>query len=493
MLIRFLLILVAALGLTPGVFVLPALQASSAVSPSTRMAVPQDFTVEFFPVAPHYLGEQISVRVTYSGQEQIAGREIAIALAENPGDVLETTRFSGGSQQAIFYWILDTGGRQPGFVNFTFSIPEMNLSWQSGLNLLPAPDGGPQNWAEVHTECCRIHYLPGTDAAEDIDQIQHILEQQTSEALAQFASIIAPDQTTLQEPLPLVLIPSLIGQGGFATEIAVITYSHRNWAGTSFDNIVHHEIVHVLDRQWNTGYRPSLFVEGLAVYFAGGHYQAWDPLQRAAALLAAGRYIPITDFVDDFYAAQHEISYIEAGGLVAFLVEIWGLESFLDFYFGLPDADSDSASISSALEEQFGLTLAELEEAYLTHLQSLDPPITMQDNVLLTIETYDLMRRYQKIRVPSAYFRNAWWPPMDRVLEMDIVGDYAPREKTPVDIVIENLFLDIYPALNVGDLRTAEANLAEIGRLLDLAEDQRLGFSHYSIGWPLPHPHLSSP
>ena len=238
---------------------------------------------------------------------------------------------------------------------------------------------------------------------------------------------------------------------------------------------------------------PSLFAEGLAVFFAGGHYKQADLLNSASALLATGRYIPITDFVDDFYAAQHEISYLQAGGLVAYLVNEWGLEQFLDFYFSLSEANRDSESISTGLEEQFGMTLAELEEDFIAMLQSLNPTREAQDNVRLTIDTYDLMRRYQKTRVPSAYFRNAWWPPVDQALEMDYVGDYAAREKSPVDVVIENLFLETYPALNAGDNSKAEETLAEIERLLDLADLSGAGFSHYSIGWPLPRPLLISP
>jgi hypothetical protein len=291
----------------------------------------------------------------------------------------------------------------------------------------------------------------------------------------------------MEEPLSLVLIPSVIGQGGFATDIAVMTYSDRNWAGTDFANIAHHEIVHVIDRQLNNGPRPSLFSEGLAVYFAGGHYRDGDPLLRAAALLETDQYIPITSFVDDFYAAQHEISYLEAGALVAYLSEIWGIDEFLEFYFNLPEADTDSESISLALEEQFDMTLEELESDFLTYLRSKNPSPKDQANVRLTIATYEAMRRYQKIRVPSAYFRNAWWPPMERALEKGIAGDYAPREKMPVDVIIENLFLDLYPAIELGEVQKAEEQLVAIHKLLDLAENQGNGFSHYSIGWPFPH------
>jgi len=483
MLIRIFLVLITALGM--GVRSPLSIPVTSAATRPEVQENPENFNVEFFPVAPYHVGDHLSVRVTYSGQVDIGGQEMTIALADQPDQVLETATFSQRSQQAVFYWITDTKDHEPGFINFLLEVPEMDLSWQTGVNLLPSPDEQAENWDAIHTNCCTIHYISGTDAQEDINEIQLILETQTNEALEQFESKIDPDQTPLDDGLSFVLIPIVIGQGGFATDIAVITYSDRNWAGTDFSHIVHHEIVHVLDRSLNNGPRPSLFAEGLAVYFAEGHYRQGDPIERAAALLAIDRYIPITDFVDDFYAAQHEISYMEAAGLVAYLSEIWGREEFLDFYFNLPEADRESESISFALEEEFGLNLAELENEYLTYLQSINASPEVQENVRLTIETYDMMRRYQQVRIPSAYFRNAWWPPMDRALEREIAGDYAPREKAPVDIIIEKLFLDIYRALDAGDNQFVEDQLHEIERLLEIAEDHGNAFSHYTIGWPI--------
>ena len=483
MLIRIFLVLITALGMGAG-----SPLSKPALSAAPRPAIqesPESFNVEFFPVAPHHVGDHLSVRVTYSGEVDVSGQEMTIALADQPDQVLETATFSQRSKQAVFYWIADTEDRKPSFINFLLKVPVMDLSWQTGVNLLPTPDEQPQNWAEIHTNCCTIHYINGTDAQEDIIEIQQILETQTTEALEQFKSKIDPGQTPLEEGLSFVLIPIVIGQGGFATDFAVVTYSDRNWAGTDFSHIAHHEIVHVLDRSLNDGPRPSLFAEGLAVFFAEGHYRQGDPLERAAALLAIDRYISITDFVDNFYAAQHEISYLEAAGLVAYLSEIWGREEFLDFYFNLPEADRDSESISSALEEEYDLNLAELENEYVTYLRSINPGPEVQDNVRLTIEIYDMMRRYQQIRIPSAYFRNAWWPPMDRALEKEIAGDYAPREKAPAELIIENLFLEIYPALDAGEYQFVQDQLHEIEQLLDLAEDHGKAFSHYSIGWPI--------
>lgn len=493
MLMRIILALFIILSLTPGFEAeLPSLAVSQSAS-EPYPGTPEAFFVEFFPVAPYHVGDILSLRVTYSGAEYISGLEMQISLADQPEDVLESATFSRSSRQAIFFWVLDTSSLEPGFLAFQLKIPEMDLVWQTGVNLLPLVQEQTSTWVKHPTNCCTIYYLSGTDAEQDIAMIEQILEQQTAEALSQFQSKIDTGEKPLEDPLSLVLIPIVIGQGGFATDIAVMTYSRRNWVGTDFSNIAHHEIVHVLDRKLNDGIRPSLFAEGIAVFLSGGHYRDADPLQRAAALLAIDRYIPLSDFVDDFYAAQHEISYMQAAGLVAYLEKTWGWERFLDFYFSLPDANRDSESIAIALADQFGITMAELENDYIAYLQSLPIDKTVQENVRLTIETYDMMRRYQQVRIPSAYFRNAWWPPIDKVLEMDIVGDYAWREKAPVDIIIESLFLEIYPALDAGNNQYAEENLKRIAELLDQADSAGQSFSHYGIGWPLPHTIFDQP
>jgi len=445
---------------------------------------PDDFIVEAFPDAPYHIGDFLSFRVTYTGSEAIRGEEINLSLAASPEDVIQTVTFSNHSQEAVFYWVVDTTSYQPGWLAFHFSMPERNQEWTYGVQLLPAPPGRPSEWVTVHTACCTIHYLPGSDAEDQIGIIQQILEEQASEALDQFSSQIDPDENPLANPLPLVLIPIVVGQGGFATETAVLTYTSRNWVGIQLEMLAHHEIVHVIDRTINEGSRPSLFSEGIAVYLAGGHYRKGDALERAAALLEQDLYLPLAEFTNDFYAAQHEISYMQAAGLVAYLVEIWGWETFLNFYFNLPDEEvSDFEIISSALEAAHGMGLEDLEQDYINYLASLSPGEEVKKDVRLTVETYDLIRRYQSLVVPSANFRSAWWPPIDKMLEEDIVGDYAYREKSPLNVIIETLFLEIHQAFESGNFEQIEINLSTIKNHLDQVESDGGIPSHYDLGW----------
>jgi hypothetical protein len=439
-------------------------------------------------VAPYHVGDKISIRVTYTGTGNIEGKEIHIALSDQPETILATENFSRYDNQAEFYWILDTDSFQPGYIQFRFEIPEVNRSWQEGINLLPPKIGESQGWASVETSWCQIYFIEGTDAARDITQIQEIVEETVDETLNQFLPDGIPQENPLEDDINLVLVPAIIGHGGFATDMAVVTYTDRNWVGSSFETILHHELVHVLDRKLNNdGPRPSILSEGIAVYLSGGHYRDGDPLLRASALVSLGKYIPLETLADDFYNAQHEIAYMEGAALVAYLVEIWGWEDFLDFYFTLEEEGSDSATISSALENKTGMDLNQLENAFITYLDTLDPENAVISDVHLTIEVYDMIRRYQTALIPSAHFRTAWWPPIDRVLEMGITGDYDQREKAPLNILIENQLLDIQQAFSTQDYQRIEEHLDTIDAYLDIIEGSGKGPSHYHLGWPLPH------
>jgi len=283
-----------------------------------------------------------------------------------------------------------------------------------------------------------------------------------------------------------VLVPIVVGHGGFATDEAVLTYTQRNWTGINFEILTHHELVHVIDRLVNTdGPRPKIIVEGIAVYLSGGHYRPGDPLQRAAALLALDMYLPLDEIVDDFYAAQHEIGYMQAAALVAYLDQVLGWEGFIDFYFNLPSGSTDSEIISSALEARLGINLAELEADFITYLETLDRDPQVEADVRLTVETYDLLRCYQTLLIPSAHFQTAWWPPVDQMRTSGLVGDYTYREKAPLNVIIEGYFMDVHAALQAGDYAEAEAAVGKIDKVLTLVENSGEFPSHYTIGWPL--------
>lgn len=445
-----------------------------------------DFSVEFYPVTPYHIGDVLSARVTYTGLAEISGAEITLALADQPDQVLGTTTLSSYNRQATFYWFLDTRETEPGFLDFRFSLPARDMSWTQGVHLLPDPGDRHAAWSVSHSPCCTLHYLTGTDAEADLVEITETLEERSAIALSQFARAGVFEQSPLTDPLSIVLIPVVVGHGGFATDEAVLTYTHDSWTGIDFGILAHHEMVHVIDRAVNTvGPRPAIFVEGLAVYLSGGHYRQGDPLQRAAALLTLEMYQPLSQIVNDFYAAQHEIGYMQAAALVAYLDSLLGWETFIDFYFNLPEGPSDEDIISSALEQHFGINLAELEQDFIAHLQTLEPDPVVEFDVRLTVEAYDMLRRYQTLMIPSAHFRTAWWPPVRSMREGGIVGDYGYREKAPLNVIVEGMFIEVNAAFEAEDYQGVAFALDKINTILKQIENTGGNLSHYALGWPI--------
>ena len=115
-----------------------------------------------------------------------------------------------------------------------------------------------------------------------------------------------------------------------SSEISV-SYLDRNYASNSWELVVHHEMVHAIDGHLGGDFRPTIFVEGLAVYLTGGHYKPEPLMPRAAALLPAylNQYIPLKTLADDFYASQHEIGYLEGASLIEYMVKTYGWDAVL--------------------------------------------------------------------------------------------------------------------------------------------------------------------
>jgi hypothetical protein len=233
--------------------------------------------------------------------------------------------------------------------------------------------------------------------------------------------------TDLPEPVQIVFLPRVIGHGGFAGEELFISYPDINYTNIDLAVVLHHEIIHRLDRELGGPHRPSILVEGLAVYLSGGHYKEEDIVARSAALLQLGGYIPLFSLADNFYPSQHESGYMLAGAWVAYLVDTYGWNGFSDFYRSIepPPNGNDSTAIDAALQGHLRVTLATLEEQFIAYLQSQPLTPEIQTDVHLTLEFYDILRKYQQHLDPSAYFRNVWLFPDEDNRQREIVGSWG--------------------------------------------------------------------
>lgn len=425
------------------------------------------FEVRFHPDGGLYAGDLVSLEVIAPpGMELEEGAEVVVSLGD---EEIGTAGFDpygiAGRIQATLRWVWDTDDLPAGEYALDFRVPVEEIAWTQTVTLAePPPPGASAEWESDESECCVIHYITGTAGARDLPVLLAQAEQQAAEARAQLGD-------GFDEPLVVVLLPRVLGHGGFASESIYISYLDRNYAGNNFDQVLHHEMVHVLDRRLGGDLRPSLFVEGLAVYLSGGHYKPEPLMARAAALVDLGRYIPLEQLANDFYTSQHEIGYLEGGALVQFMVTKWGWEAFDSFYRDISEADSTAQAIDMALREHLGVTFEQLEDQFLTRLYRQHVIPDVYEDVRLTISLYDAVRRYQQALDPSAYFLTAWLVPGEEMRERGIVADFLRHPTAPLNIALETLLVQADAALHSGEYAEADRLISTVNRALQAYEE----------------------
>lgn len=381
--------------------------------------------------------------------------------------------------KAWMEWAWDTAGLEgPQLLNVVLDPrdeirigdenPENNVITRT-VWLLPREDlaeiWAKADWLETSSECCVFHYISGTAAERDIEVVMEAADRATAYAGMRLGE--SPDDFKLT----LFLIDRVLGHGGFADGALIISYLDRNYAGGDLALVLRHEATHVLDRRF-AAVRNTLLAEGLAVYVSGGHYRE-EPLdERVAALLALDRYIPLTELADEFYPSQHEIGYLEAAGFVSYLIDRFGWESFKAAYADIrPNEHGQAAMLDSALQDSFDLTLLQVESDWLVALESLPKPVAQMENLRLTIDFYDTLRRYQQEWDPSAYFREAWLPPLEEAERLGVTADFVRHPSTLVNVALETMLSAAETYIEEGDYEEAENLLSVTGMVLDAGGD----------------------
>ncbi len=428
------------------------------------------FIVRFHPDGALYVGDQVSLEVIAPSGMDVSEDYVRVEVEASPRLELGTTDFQpygiAGRSQATLLWVWDTRGLEAGEYRLFFSVQPQGISWEERVVLQPQSER-PWNerlarWESISSQCCQVHYITHTDSAFDLPHLLQVLDEQSQ----QVAQLLGVDFT---EVIPISLLPRLLGHGGFAAEEIYVSYLRRNYAGSDFARIVHHEMVHLLDGRLGGELRPSLLQEGLAVYLSGGHYKREPLMSRAAALLELGWYLPLASLADAFYTAQHEVGYLEAGALVQFLVDTWGWEAFRRFYRDIhPDpSGKPSAALEAALQRHFGLSLGQLEQRFLARLrrQAINPD--MYEDIRLSVMLYETLRRYQQQMDPSAYFLTVWLPPAQAMRQSGLVADYLRKPTSPENLALEAMLMDAGVQLRAGNYAEAERHLAILNRVLD--------------------------
>jgi hypothetical protein len=313
----------------------------------------------------------------------------------------------------------------------------------SGANRFP-PEAA-ASWEMSTSEHFTLAYFARTAAARDITALKSVAEA----SLAQLTS-------TLDVPAPssirVYLVDRVFWQGGatYPDHIVLITYIDRNYTGVLAPAYFLHELTHALgqDIAGKDGNPGGLLSEGLAVYAAGGHYGP-EPLKAwAAALPSLHHYIPLADLRRDFTGAQHEIAYLEAGSLVQYLIETYGLPKFKTLY-AHPDQ----------IEALYGKTWDALEAEWLAHLKTVTFTPDQARQLADYIDFYDTMRLYEERLDPPARILPDEPPPR---WNARTIADFQTHATRPTNVVLETMLVAASQAIAARHLSEAEALLTEV-------------------------------
>ncbi|MFN8474527.1 MAG: hypothetical protein U0822_20210 [Anaerolineae bacterium] len=431
-------------------FLLSAPGLADASKPTDLFADSDALTV--YPT-PAVSGDVVSLRVTAHNGSHKPLMNIPAVVYRRDGDKdTQVARVTinyippGGQGSATAEWVWDTKGLvgpQPLVVHVD---PDNNIAEGdenaadnvavSSISLDPPPPGPGPTWASVDTACCTLHYITGTAAERDIASLM-------SETDASVAHVQQTLNITLAPHLQIYLVPRTLGQGGFTAGHIVLSYLDRQYAAGFAPIVIRHEATHALQAAWTPGESPLLLSEGLAVWVAGGHFKPEPIRERAATLLALNRYVPLDQLVDNFYDKQHETGYLEAAGLIQYLVETHGQDKLKTLFSNLQRrrGDRDKQVLERGFQAAYGKSIAEIDADYRAWLADTPPDPTQQRDLVDTARLFDLMRSYQQTLDPTAYFRTPWMPPIEEAERRGLVADYLRHPQADVNKAIEALFL----------------------------------------------------
>lgn len=420
--------------------------------------------VRVYPGPEHYEGDLLSFEIVVENVNELGPMDGASLTVDG-----EAVDFDGANvaysplrqHVVVFRWAWDTTG-QEGRHEIHVSVPT-----QAGIpqeetffvEVLPA-DLRPvaedtADWLLVDTECCQIEYISGTAADRDIETIRDRADAAVEHVEEAF-------ETDITDVFPIILLDNIWGNGAFASDYIVLSYVDRAYVSIDLDSVIRHEAVHYATRDMGRN-TPVMLVEGIAVYVSGGHYKTEPIPERTAALIELDRYIPLADLTDNFRAHQHEIAYLEAAGLIAYLSETYGWDTFVEM-FSLEDIEDGSGSewLDAAFERMYDRSLNEIEAEFISWLREHDASVQV-DDLRLTIDLFDTIRRYQLLYAP---YQEDMGPFSDATV-MDITSEYMREPRSPENIAIEVALIHAREALAEEDFERAEGLITVLNAVMD--------------------------
>ena len=467
---------------------LTAVPPTSAPSPEplatiTPAPLPPDLAINpdeviLYPAPQLYAGDKVTFQLRPFVPDNVSPENVTVTIlvdGKQVGSGVLNERNLSGESFGLIKWAWDTTGlageRQIQVIldkNDIIQIGDENpdnnqISFPVTVqdhDLLPELEANAA-WVTADTACCHIHVVSGTAAYRDLPQLIAASETAVQQAAAQL------DEEP-QAPIEIYFIDRIIGQGGYAGSELVVSYLDRDYAGIALEQVLVHEIVHIIDRQI-APQRISFLAEGTAVWAGGGHYKPEDLAQRAAALRQLEMYVPLAELANDFYPVQHEIGYLEAAAFVNYLIDRQGWSRYRDFYNAvtLDDAETPAMALDLNLQIYYNKTLADIEAEWAAYLDELGWDSAAVADLQTTLRHYDAMRHYQRLYDPTAHFLYAWLPYPQEVRSAGNPADLSRHPQSETNLTLELMLQASSEALHAGKYNRANVLLDSVNRVLD--------------------------
>ncbi len=434
--------------------------------------------VFLYPVPEIYAGDQVTFQILATVPTPVAADTVPVHIYVDGNELVSGTlgwRNLAGDAIGLFEWVWDTTNQigehsiqvvldrddliQNGDENPNNNQAMLTAVVQDPALLLPAEANA--TWVTAETNCCFVHVVSNTAAYRDLTDLLGLVENSFTRASTGLVE-------TLNRKYDVYFIDRVIGQGGYAGSSMVISYLDRQYSSSGLAEVVTHEAVHLIDRQF-APQRITFLAEGLAVWVSGGHYKQEDLHQRSAALVQIGRYLPLAQLIDDFYPVQHEIGYLEAAGFISYLIDVYGWDQFKSFYVDVTydDAATLSEAMNINLRKYYGVTLGEAEANWLAYLAQVPLQNTTVIDLQTTLRYYDIMRHYQQLYDPTAYFLTAWLPYPQTLEEEGNPADLTRHPETDINIALELMLQEADTVLRNEDHNRANVLLDSVERVLN--------------------------
>lgn len=399
-----------------------------------------------FPGPIHYEGDVLDVIL---GADNFADEEaVKVQIDDQPvEDMIAVADFFFQPTYRINN-AFDTTGEAGSHTITVVSTSDPNLRFVYEFEVLPA-DQRPQaeaeaEWETLEIECCVLHYLTNTAAARDIEHIAEMAQEATDEVEG-----LAGRQ--LDGKFMVVLMDRMWFNGGFGGGGSIaVSYTDRSYSSLQGDiglrTVLLHEATHALG-----GDEDSQFMlgEGIAVYYAGGHYKPEPFTERGAALYDLGWWVPLGES-----GFNHETRYLMEALIIHYINEVYGadvLQAFMDYRIeGLGEEEFVDYFqwFDEAIPAATGKTIDEFNTDYEAWLDSNEPGDQLED-LYLTVMLQELRREYQRQYAP--YPMSVFLMPDELYLDPSLIPDLIREAHAPINIAFEVLIMHAQQDLQAGN------------------------------------------